>query len=345
MWYSSEFICVSPRHVSTPALSPGAVSLHLRHRLWHRHNPGYLESCIPLHTMRSTIFIDIRYPMHIPWTCRKLNLDHLLSLKHLEWDLDEKPRNRLTTPAVTWVWTLRTLTYLDIHRHHPARHHLTSPDITWGSPAAADNKKRAAKFHAPPATGLSWVENLLTVVDWNVDWIWTLWTGTLSTCRTCPPSPYFFFPILNFHRCKSITAWNPNLVIHQTFSGFERYWLHMLKMLKMLINIHVGCLLMRITPDYFQIRSIQVWIVVDLLFGELQLYQIRHLELGLLPNQPLLWSTMSQMRAVVTKQGAGEHSVLHYELTSNLTPTVRPLYTYQISNIKIKMKCRDNFNE
>lgn len=208
MWYSSEFICVSPRHVSTPALSPGAVSLHLRHRLWHRHNPGYLESCIPLHTMRSTIFIDIRYPMHIPWTCRKLNLDHLESLKHLEWDLDEKPRNRLTTPAVTWVWTLRTLTYLDIHRHHPARHHLTSPDITWGSPAAADNKKRAAKFHAPPATGLSWVENLLTVVaTWLVlalqtlsIWILTLWTGTLSTCRTCPPSPYFFFPILNFHR-------------------------------------------------------------------------------------------------------------------------------------------------
>jgi len=175
----------------------------------------------------------------------------------------------------------------------------------------------------------------------RVDWIWMIWTGTLSNVvelvlhRHISSSPFWTSTV-----CKSITAWNPNLVIHQTFSGFERYWLHMLKMLKMLI-----CLLMRITPDYFQIRSIQVWIVVNLLFGELQLYQIRHLELGLLPNQPLLWSTMSQMRAVVTKQGAGEHSVLHYELTSNLTPTVRPLYTYRISNIKIKMKCRDNFNE
>lgn len=137
MWYSSEFICVSPRHVSTPALSPGAVSLHLRHRLWHRHNPGYLESCIPLHTMRSTIFIDIRYPMHIPWTCRKLNLDHLESLKHLEWDLDEKPRNRLTTPAVTWLWTLRTLTYLELSWHPPTLsstdiwHHLRIPCRGW----------------------------------------------------------------------------------------------------------------------------------------------------------------------------------------------------------------------
>lgn len=76
----------------------------------------------------------------------------ILSLSNISSEIWTKSRGigsqrQLLPDSGLWgLWHI--LNYLDIHRHYPQ----PTSDITWGSPAAADNKKRAAKFHAPPAT-------------------------------------------------------------------------------------------------------------------------------------------------------------------------------------------------
>ena len=127
----------------------------------------------------------------------------ILSLSNISSEIWTKSRGigsqrQLLPESGLWM----TLTYLDIHRHHPARH-LTSPEDPL--PRLTTRNVQQNSMHL---LQLGWVGlQLLTGFGVaNVEWL--LLTGfglfglerciTLSTCP--PPSPYFFFPILNFHR-------------------------------------------------------------------------------------------------------------------------------------------------
>ncbi len=174
---------VSPRlYVLTPALSPGAVSLHLRHRLWH--DPGYLGSiCTPW---------DPQYPMHIPWTCPEMNLDHL------DW---VSPTSRQVLTSEIWtkshgIGSQRRLSPESWHilaSSTGPRHHLTSLEDPL--PRLTTRNVQQNSMHLLKQFEMSWV-----------DWCWRGCTVSNNMesgfgLDRCPPaSPYFFFPILNFHR-------------------------------------------------------------------------------------------------------------------------------------------------